>query len=247
MANKRELKKQNPDYTIDLVEILAGKDPSDTNKYLPFMISQTKEWVKWIKNEMQEETFKEMFEVVESFEDLSNRNLLENKDIYSYESPEDIVESIKFAKEKVTRSEVKKKETEVVHEDDRWFVLIRLTHRSSNMYGKSTKWCVAGEDQDYQRYFKQYTDNGTLVYVIDKSVKERETRDNPLSKVAFHNDYSKGEGMTAWDSKDAQLNMKSTMKLINEVGSDIMSKVDEILESGITTPTRAKEKGLKID
>jgi hypothetical protein len=30
MASKRELKKQNPDYTIDLIEVLSKNDPTDT-------------------------------------------------------------------------------------------------------------------------------------------------------------------------------------------------------------------------
>jgi hypothetical protein len=247
MASKRELKKQNPDYTIDLIEVLSKNDPTDTNKYLPFMINKTGEWVNWLINEVNNETFKQMFELVRDFEDLSSRNLLENKDIYSYEDSDDLIEAINFAKERVTRSEVKKKETEVIHEDERWLVILPLTHRSSNMYGKSTKWCVAGDDQDYARYFNQYTEDGILVYVIDKSIKEKETRDNPLSKVAFHNYFNKKEDVTAWDSKDAKLSVKDMMKLINLVGTDIMAKVDELLESGVSTKTRAKEKGLKVE
>ena len=41
-----------------------------------------------------------MFEVIQDFEDLSKRNLLENKDIYAYESNQDIIEAVKTAKEK---------------------------------------------------------------------------------------------------------------------------------------------------
>ena len=227
MAKKRDLKGQNPDYVVDIIDILAENDPSKTNKYLPFMITQIGDWVKWVREEMTKETFKEMFDVIKDFEDLTERNLLENKDIYSYESPEDIVEAIKFAKEKVTRSEVKKRETEVIHEDDRWLVLLPLTHRSSNMYGKSTKWCVAGEDHDYKKYFGQYTNDGILVYVIDKSVKEKDTRDNKLSKVAFHCKIGEGKNITSWDSKDQNLSTGDMMKFTALVGGDIMTKVYE--------------------
>ena len=111
MAKIKDLKSQNPNYTIDVIKVLAEMDPTKTNKYLPFMIKCTADWVEWINNELKNETFKEMFEVIKDFEDLSQRNLLENKDIYSYESNQDIIESVKLAKEKITRSEVKKKET----------------------------------------------------------------------------------------------------------------------------------------
>jgi hypothetical protein len=245
MARKKDLKAQNPDYLIDIIEVLAGNDPSGTNKYLPFMIKQTAEWVEWIHNELKNETFKQMFEVIKDFEDLSNRNLLENKDIYSYESNADIIEAVKLAKEKVTRSEVKKNETEVLYEDDRWLVIFPLTTRSSNMYGKATKWCVASDDQNFKKYFKQYTENGVLVYLIDKSVSDREARNNKLSKVAFHMDRSKKDGLTAWDCQDHQLSIMDLMKVTTSVGEGIMKTINDRLENGETNQDAADKKGLK--
>ena len=129
MAKKKDLKIQHPEYTVDVIEVLSTMDPTKSNKYLPFMINCTSGWVQWIQNELKNETFKEMFEVIKDFEDLSDRNLLKNKDIYSYESNQDIIEAVKLAKEKVTRSEVKKKETEVLYEYERWSVIVPLSTR----------------------------------------------------------------------------------------------------------------------
>ena len=245
MARIKDLKAQNPSYTIDVIEVLSSMDPSKSNKYLPFMIKCTADWVEWINNELKNETFKEMFEVIKDFEDLSERNLLENKDIYSYESNQDIIEAVKFAKEKVTRSEVKKKETEVLFEDDRWLIVYPLTTRSSNLYGKGTKWCVSSEDNNYGKYYKQYTENGCLVFVIDKSVKESEYRSNDFAKVAFHNDRKKNDGITLWDIKDHQMNVGNAMKVYNMLGSDIVNIINERLETGPTNKEVAKNKGIK--
>ena len=154
MAKIRDLKEQNKNYKIDVIDVLASMDPSKTNKYLPFMIKCTSEWVEWINNELKNETFKEMFEVINDFHDLSERNLLTNKDIYSYKDNQAIIEAVKEAKEKVTISEVKKNETEVLYEDERWLVLYPLSVRSSNLYGKGTKWCVSSEDNNYGKYYK---------------------------------------------------------------------------------------------
>jgi hypothetical protein len=209
------------------------------------MIKCTAEWVEWINNELRNETFKEMFEVIKDFEDLSQRNLLENKDIYSYESNQDIIEAVKTAKEKITRSEVKKKETEVLYEDDRWLVIFPLSTRSSNLYGKATKWCVASEDQNYGRYFKQYTENGVLVYLIDKNVKDSEARNNIFSKVAFHNDRNKQDGITLWDVVDTQMNVSNAMKVYSLVGSEIMTIINDKLENGPTNKEAATKKGIK--
>jgi hypothetical protein len=239
MARIKDLKLQNPTYKIDVIDVLSSMDPTKSNKYLPFMIKCTADWVEWINNELKNETFKEMFEVIKDFEDLSQRNLLENKDIYSYESNQDIIEAVKTAKEKITRSEVKKKETEVLYEDKRWLVVFPLSTRSSNLYGKGTKWCVSSEDNNYGKYFKQYTENGSLVFVIDKSVKESEYRSNDFAKVAFHNDRKKNDGVTLWDIKDKQMGVGNAMKVYNMLGNDIMGIINERLEEGPTNKEAA--------
>jgi len=245
MARIKDLKLQNPTYKIDVIDVLASMDPTKSNKYLPFMIKCTADWVEWINNELKNETFKEMFDVIKDFENLSQRNLLENKDIYSYESNQDIIEAVKTAKEKITRSEVKKKETEVLFEDNRWLVVFPLSTRSSNLYGKGTKWCVSSEDNNYGKYFKQYTENGSLVFVIDKSVKESEYRSNDFAKVAFHNDRKKNDGVTLWDIKDKQMGVGNAMKVYNMLGNDIMGIINERLEEGPTNKEAADKKGVR--
>jgi hypothetical protein len=248
MAKKKDLKEQNPKFTIDLVEILAENDPTNTNKYLPFMIKQAETWVDWLKEELKNNTFKEMFDIVKEFEDLSSKNLLENKDIYSYGSNQEIVDIIKLAREKVTKSQVKKFETITLHEDDRFLVIQPLTSRSSNVYGKSTKWCVSSDQNDFKKYFNQYTDNGVLVFVIDKSIKEEQTRDNIFSKVAFHNDKTKTghSATTIWDSKDIQVSAVGMMELMEIIPQDVMKVVNTTLK-GKTNKELAKERGIKDD
>lgn len=245
MARIKDLKLQNPTYKIDVIDVLSSMDPTKSNKYLPFMIKCTADWVEWINNELKNETFKEMFEVIKDFEDLSQRNLLENKDIYSYESNQDIIEAVKTAKEKITRSEVKKKETEVLFEDNRWLVVYPLSTRSSNLYGKGTKWCVSSEDNNYGKYYKQYTENGSLVFVIDKTIKESEYRTNDFAKVAFHNDRKKNDGITLWDIKDKQMGVGNAMKVYNMLGSEIMDIINERLEKGPTNKEVADKKGVR--
>ena len=245
MARIKDLKTQNPTYKIDVIDVLSSMDPTKSNKYLPFMIKCTADWVEWINNELKNETFKEMFEVIKDFEDLSQRNLLENKDIYSYESNQDIIEAVKNAKEKITRSEVKKKETEVLFEDNRWLVVYPLSTRSSNLYGKGTKWCVSSEDNNYGKYYKQYTENGSLVFVIDKTIKESEYRTNDFAKVAFHNDRKKNDGITLWDIKDKQMGVGNAMKVYNMLGIEIMGIINERLEKGPTNKEVADKKGVR--
>lgn len=245
MAKIKELKEQYPSYKIDVIDVLSQMDPTKTNKYLPFMIKCTADWVDWINKELKNETFKEMYEVIKDFEDLSQRNLLENKDIYSYESNQDIIESVKLAKEKITRSEVKKKETEILFEDERWLVLFPLSVRSSNLYGKGTKWCVSSEDHNYGKYFKQYTDEGVLIFVIDKTVTDTEARTNDFAKVAFHNDRKKQDGVTIWDVKDKQMGVTNAMKVYSMLQGDIINIINKRLEDGPTNREQAEKRGIR--
>lgn len=246
MSKKKDLKAKHPHYTIDVIDVLAENDPSGSNKYLPFMVKLTEEWVEWVRKEMKEDSLKEMFDIVKDFEDLSNRNLLENKDIYSYEDTSDIVEAIKLAKERVTRSEVKKKETITLFEDDKMLVVMPLTSRSSNIYGKATKWCVSSEDHGYKKYFKQYTSNGTLIFVIDKTIKDKEAREehNKFAKVAFHVDRNENDKLTLWDVRDQQLSMMDMMNYTRSIGDEIMKIVNDKIQSGETNLSLAEEKGV---
>lgn len=248
MAKKKDIKDQNPKFIVDLVDILGENDPTETNKYLPFMIKQAETWVDWLKEELKNNTFKEMFDIVKEFEELSQKNLLENKDIYSYASNQEIVETIKLAREKVTKSQVKKFETVTLFEDESFLVIQPLTSRSSNVYGKSTKWCVASETNDFKKYFNQYTENGVLVYVIDKRVKEEQTRDNIYSKVAFHLDKTKSgqSATTIWDSKDVQVSAVGMMELMEIIPQEVMKIVNSSLK-GKTNKEIAREKGIKDD
>jgi len=248
MAKIRDIKAQNPEFVIDLVDILAKQDPSKTNKYLPFMITQVRDWVDWFKDELEKNTFKEMFDIIKEFEELSERNLLENKDIYSYEGNQSIVDEIKLARERVTRSEVKKKETLVLYEDDTFLLLQPLTSRSSNLYGKSTKWCVAADDHNFKKYFNDYTKDGVLVFLIDKTVKEADARkpENNHAKLAFHKYKNKDKGLTIWNVKDTQLNVSDMMEIYKKVPSEIMNLINDALD-GETNMKLATERKIKLD
>jgi len=249
MAKIKDVKSQNPEYVVDLIDILSKKDPTKTNKYLPFMVAQTKDWLEWFKTELAEKTFKEMFDIVAEFEELSEKNLLENKDIYSYVDNQLIVDELKLAREKVTRSEVKKKETVVVHEDDKWLVIQPLTSRSSNLYGKATKWCVSADDHNFTKYFNDYTKDGVLLFLIDKTVKDKDTRkdENIHAKLAFHKYTNKDDkNLTIWDVKDVQLGVGDMMSIYRNVPSNIMDIINTTMDADSNFDI-AKARGVKLD
>lgn len=244
MPKLKDLKEKNPKYIIDVIEILSELDPTKTKKYLPFMIKCTKDWVEWFENQLRSEIFKEMVDNVCDFEELSQKNMIQNKDIYSYKNNQSIVDAVKKAKEKITRSEIKKKETEVLYEDERWLIIYPLTNRSSNIYGKGTKWCVSSEEDSLNKYFTQYTQNGSLVFLIDKSVKEEDYRLNDYAKIAFHRNHKEDKSITLWNVKDEQISTGEVFRLYSILGMDIMNIINNRLENGPSNKEVALEKGI---
>ena len=112
------------------------------------------------------------------------------------------------------------------------------------MYGKGTKWCVSSEREDFKRHFITYTEKGVLLFVIDKTVKDEETREKLLSKVAFHIDREDDEKLTAWDTADNQIGTKM-MKVFAQLPSEAMSKVNDALYDGKTNQELAKERKVR--
>lgn len=237
MSKIKKLKEENPKFTIDLIDVFSRKDPSGNNKYLKFMVEQTSEWVDWFLEQINDDIFSELFESVGDFEEYCSKNQIKNKDIYSYKSNEDIRGVIVEAKEHVSKSVIKKKETIRLYEDERWLLVQPLTSRSSEMYGKSTKWCVSSKEHSFDTHFNDYTRNGVLIFLIDKNVKEEDTRDskNIKSKLAFHKNNSEAndhQDVTVWDVLDIKLSLAETMELNTWLPKELTNLIYKTLCEG---------------
>ena len=131
---------------------------------------------------------------------------MKNKDINSYKSSIQLEQSVykdvdlRIAKKnKKDRAKHQKPfiehgESEIVYEDDRFFVLRPNTDMGSCFFGKKTKWCIA---QDGNSYFDEYTEEGRVFYfIIDDTKKE----DDQFSKIAVE---ANNEGLIQiWDRYD---------------------------------------------
>lgn len=237
MSKIKKLKEDNPNFTIDLIDILSKKDPSGNNKYLKFMVDQSSNWVDWLREQINDDLLSELYEVVNDFEDLSKKNHIKNKDIYSYKTNEDIRDAISESKKHVSKSIIKKKETIRLYEDDNWLLVQPLTSRSSEMYGKSTKWCVSSKEHSFDTHFNEYTRNGVLIFLIDKNVKEEDTRDskNIKSKLAFHKNNSEAndhQDVTVWDVMDIKLSLAETMRLNTYLPKELTDLIYKTLCDG---------------
>ena len=102
---------------------------------------------------------------VNRFVELNERNLIDNKDITSYKSLDEVMAAISIAELKMINKDLEKFVLKI-HEDDEWLVVKPLTYESSCKYGAGTKWCTASTNEEYQ--YHNYTRRGILIYTMSK-------------------------------------------------------------------------------
>jgi hypothetical protein len=104
------------------------------------------------------------FKIFFKFIELNEQNLIENKDVTSYKTWEDLTKAIDLAEIKLMSKELEKNIIKI-YEDEEWLMLKPLSLFASKKYGSGTKWCTT---MDSGNYFMKYSGNGILIYNINK-------------------------------------------------------------------------------
>tara|TARA_R110000803_G_scaffold157924_1_gene222226 strand:- start:832 stop:2070 length:1239 start_codon:yes stop_codon:yes gene_type:complete len=228
---KRELKKQYPDLTVSLVDILGELDPTPTKKILPFLCKRMNDFIQYDPNQkgyfrdldvdglkpsneldamfikVSTEWFKPKMKMVKEFVDHLQNNRLVDNDINNYHTWEDINMGISDAEVKSGIKTKRNKITEL-HRDDEWLVMKPLTIESSLSYGSGTKWCTASEGNP--TYFHKYSRDGVLIYAINR-------KEN--IKYAF---YSSPKEFSVWTAEDARID-----SMESKIPFDLLLKIRE--------------------
>jgi hypothetical protein len=199
--------KKYPNLEARHIDRLSGYDPSKNNKYLMWMAKQLNDYSESMKaTEKPDRGFNELYnhaieirDEVEKFH--KNIQRIKEKDINSYKEFEDLE---KVNKELgFSQRQKRKKErasamagSDIVLEDDNFFMVRPSTEEASCYYGRSTKWCISSTES--KNYFDQYTGEGKSFYmVLMKNLSEG----NPYKKLALVYD-SQGDLEEIYDSLD---------------------------------------------
>jgi hypothetical protein len=108
---------------------------------------------------------RDLFDGSKEFIEYMERGLIENKDVLTYTSIEDMRGALALASLKAQSKELEKQVVKV-HEDDEWLVVRPLTFEASAKYGAGTKWCTTYQTE--KQYFARYWRRGILAYFINK-------------------------------------------------------------------------------
>jgi hypothetical protein len=195
MSRTKELKSL-PENNINVFDLLSFIVPEKKTKYTETLLRLMKKttgidtYVKKITEELINENGCNpeinnysnlqiifMYNMLQSFfekKDLENfrkfceyneRGLIAQNDLSKYNDFSEIINSVDLVSLIVAKKEMEK-QIEIVYEDDVWFLLRPLTYESSKKYGSNTKWCTTLEEN--KSYFDKYTNNGVLIYCINK-------------------------------------------------------------------------------
>jgi len=132
----------------------------------------------------------ESVDIVNSFMDYMERNLIDNKDVLTYKTLDDVRNAVSLASMKEYTKEL---ENQIIkeYEDTTWLALRPLTFESSVKYGASTKWCTTYSRE--KEYFAKYWDRGVLIYFINKKTGY---------KFAFYKEIEGKKDMSFWNAED---------------------------------------------
>jgi hypothetical protein len=197
MSRIEELKKQNPSFNVDGIEIinqLLGK-PKYTEmainliKYKNLQLSEgrSRDTIEELKNGfgfdveyLNSLNYLELssimhlisdyfgynnFKLLKEFINLNEKKLIENNDLTTYKTFDELELQISLSSLKTIDKEMAKQVLKL-YETDEWLIVKPLSYQASLKYGASTKWCTASKDSP--DYYFRYSRRGILIYCINK-------------------------------------------------------------------------------
>jgi len=137
----------------------------------------------------------EYFSTMKDFMFYMEKNQIDNKDVTSYASIDDVRKSVSLASIKEFTKEL---ESQIIKEfeDETWVAVRPLTFAASAKYGASTRWCTTYQKE--KNYFERYWRNGVLVYFINKQTGY---------KFAGYKELSGGNEISFWNAEDNRVDL----------------------------------------
>lgn len=150
-----------------IVHMDPTSGPDKMGKYSKWLL------VMYQKNAFTPQNFLKVKQYLEFYNKFINR--IEKKDINQIKSVEELKSIVKPfmdnsnqpTSKTMALKTMKLKEAMKVYEDDRWLVIVPFTKEAAMEYGKHTKWCTSGrEDNRFDRYVRE---RGNLYIMVDKA------------------------------------------------------------------------------
>lgn len=137
------------------------------------------------------------FTTIKEFIHYMDKNLIEDKDVSSYSTIDDLRNANSLASLKEINKDLES-QTIKEYEDETWVVVRPLTFQSSVKYGASTRWCTTYKHD--KEYFEKYWRKGVLVYFINKKTGFKFAGYKDLSLSSLEKDK-----LSFWNQEDSRV------------------------------------------
>ena len=247
MAKRTDITEQAPEFMkMNLLDIIMMIDPSKTNKYTPLMVKLfTKNYSKrnlktghlnelnielrdgynvvlpGISDEQIPLIYQflgcfdsDLIKTMLNFIEVTENKQLPGVDVTQVNDISEIHQLISLIKLKNISKKLQKQVLKD-YEDNEWLIVRPFTAEASQKYGYGTKWCTASES--YQGHFFSYTEDGKLVYCINKI-------SGTKVAVYYRNNQEKETELSFWNMNDDRID-----SMMSELPNSILNLVKNIL------------------
>lgn len=249
------LTNEHPELSVNLISLLRNFDPSDSGKFLPFLIKRCVEAIQARNEEYQMDSEstqiinvlapeanpiekqllyylfmildRNKLSVLWEFNNHLNAKRIEENDVTKYKSWADIYNGVMLAEMKIKEKELQK-QVQILFDNGEWLILKPLSFKASLTYGSGTKWCTTSRTNP--NYFYQYCARGTLVYIINRKTNYKFAMFVEKNKAKpFKTNYM--FDISFWDAEDNK---------IESMALDAPNEIMDILRQHINDRTQLK-------
>lgn len=190
---------------------LVEGDPSGNHKYLEWMVQQV------IRGDFIGVTTRYILKLVSEFHEKQQR--LTKKDLYQYGGYHELEQAIKnLPPSRAEMERIQKEGSEKLYEDERHLIVVPKTTEASCYYGQGTKWCTAAKKNNQ---FENYSQDGVLFYIIDKTNPSRDENGHDFSKLALYIPY------------DIIENYSGRLNYLDHYDIELYDATDDLLEDAL--------------
>ena len=229
------IKKYGDTFHTAAMETLVNYDEQNNYKYLAWMANDLAKYIALTGDDREYEHVEKAEEIIAIISDFMRYSKrLKKKDINQYSSSDEILAAIEadvilpdIEKERKKRDTnpqhinlLRTGQSEIIYENDRYFVVRPESQEASCFFGAKTKWCIA---QTGNSYFQQYSADGKIFYYIKDDAKKNDDRGY---KLAIEISSNGGEVYynNVWDRFDDQHEIDSGYP------SDLMDTLTDTFE-----------------
>lgn len=194
MSRLEKIKEQHPELNVTIIDLLASMDPTDSYKYLEFLVKRLKGYYQEEKEQLGLHIAIDLIgtentKTLNEYERHCKAKRVQRNDITKIETWKEMEYEVKLA-EKIEEQKKIEKQVHKILDNDDFTILVPLSYESCKLYGYNTKWCITQET-----HWKGYSSKYIILFIIDKKTNKKIAISRKIGEKIID----------AWDEEDVQI------------------------------------------